>query len=254
MRYSSHIATRAAMALGLVLVAPGVAEAFWGAAGALVYDETLYPRLMVGKILGGTLDRIVFERMRVYGVFMHEMTHAAAARLLGRRVESMTYGPEGGRVTYRGDSGGAAGDIFISLAPYVFPLFAAAMVGARPWLAAALPTWGVVIFDVLLGGVLTFQFLGCLHDLWNNWQGDRPSDRIRGKQRTDIEKNGTAFSLLYIGVVSLAVWGVLAATLTGGYSGAALWAEIVAGRTQEVIARAVALAATLVGEAGISLF
>jgi energy-converting hydrogenase Eha subunit G len=51
------------------------------------------------------------------------------------------------------------------------------------------------------------------------------SDRVRGKRRTDIEKNGTAFSMLYVGVAGLAVWGVLCAMLTGGYAGAALWGK-----------------------------
>jgi hypothetical protein len=35
--------------------------------------------------------------MRVYGVFMHELTHAAAALLMGRSVENVSYGPEGWR-------------------------------------------------------------------------------------------------------------------------------------------------------------
>jgi hypothetical protein len=229
------------MALGLALVAPGVAEAFWEAARALLHDETIYPRLVAGGILGAALDRVVFERMRVYGVYVHELTHAAAALLMGRSVENISYGPKGGRVAYRGGFGGAAGDIFISLAPYVFPLFAAALVGARPWLAAALPGGGVVAFDVLLGGVMKLQFLRCMHDLWNNWRGEA-SDRVRGKLRTDIEKNGTAFSMLYVGVAGLAVWGVLCAMLTGGYAGAALWGEIVAARTQAVAGGLAALA------------
>lgn len=239
------------MSLGLVLASPGVAEAFWSAAMALVSDETLYKRFVVGGFLGAALDRVVFERMRVYGVFVHELTHAAAAIVMGRRVEKMSYGSEGGYVVHRGGFGGAAGDIFISLAPYVFPLFAAAMVGVRPLLPATVPAWGAVVFDVLLGAVMKLQLLGNLHDLWNNWRGEA-SDRVRGVSRSDIEKNGKAFSLLYVGVVSLAVWGVLCAMLTGGYAGAASWGEIVAGRTQAVAGELAALTMTLAEETGLS--
>jgi len=241
MRSTPGTSLRAAIAVGLALVGPGVIEASWVSAKALVESEMLWKRLVVGGFIGAALDRVVFDRVRVCRVFVHEITHAAVALLLGRRVEKIAYGSEGGHVVYRGDFGGAVGGIVISLAPYTFPIFAVIAVGMRPLLLATVPAWGAVAFDVLTGVVLKLQLLGSLHDLRNNWCGT-PSDWVRGKRRTDIEKNGTAFSMLYVGVAGLAVWGVLCAMLTGGYAGAALWGEIVAARTQAVAGGLAALA------------
>jgi hypothetical protein len=244
MRDSTSTSLRAAMALGLAVVAPGVIEASWASAQALAENTTLHHRIVIGGFLAAVLDRVVFERMRVYGVFVHELTHAAAALLFGRRVEELSYSEQGGRVVHRGGLGGAVGDVFISLAPYVFPVFAVALVGARPLLpTGALPAWGAIGFDVLVGGVMKLQLLGSLHDFWNNWHGPA-TDRARGGRDipSDLEKNGKAFSLLYVGVVALAVWGVLCAVLVNGYAGAVGWGEIVARRTQDVAGEMAVLA------------
>lgn len=251
MRDASQSSTlvRAAIALGLALVAPGVVEASWTSAKALVGSEVLWRRFVIGGFLGAALDRVVFDRVRVCRVWVHEMTHAAVALLLGRRVAKIAYGPQGGYVVHRGNSGGEAARIIISLAPYTFPIFAVIAVGARPLLPATLPGWGMVAFDVLLGAVTKLQLLGGLHDLRDNWRGVS-SDRAQGRgvTRSDIEKNGTVFSMLYITVVALAVWGVLCAVLADGYAGAARWGEGVAGRAQAVVVRLVVLAAQFAGE------
>ena len=151
------------LTLGPALGRVGVTFPLLAGALAFVLFHAL-PRLAGGKSRGGS---------RLY-VAAHELTHALAALFTGVRVRKIAVRKESGYVLL--DSTNA----FISLAPYVIPLYtlaASAMywVAGRFWDAAPLRPW----FLAVAGFTLAFHIL-------------HTADILAGPVQSDLKKAGGA--------------------------------------------------------------
>lgn len=210
---------KALLLLILVLAAPPVTQTFWVFAEALLAETATLKPLAIGTALGVGIDRMARSQMRRLYIFVHELTHAAAALAGGRTVTHSVLTLNDGFVARRGEAGRKPGNVAISLAPYVFPLPTVLSVAAR----AALPPDALFWFDLWIGTTISFHLLWTLRTIWEQYSGS-PGE-VTANGQSGIAENGLLVSSLYVLVVGLAIWGVIFAALLEGYSGALLWAE-----------------------------
>lgn len=209
-------------ALFLLAIAPGAWAAFWGSGAALVHASCLWP-LLVGFALGLVLDHVLFHKVPGLETFEHELTHAIAALMFFRRVTGFSVTRHrGGYCVHTGGFGGRLGDDFITMAPYVLPTFTFLSVMIRPLLPAGVFPW----FDVWIGLTFGYHILSNLREVRQSWSRNWFVSSSGEYAQTDLGKSGLVFSFLYIPVVSLAILGLMAAVLAGGYRGIAVWATV----------------------------
>jgi hypothetical protein len=110
--------------------------------------------------------------------FSHELTHAVVGLMFGQKIHSFTAtNGKGGEIYH---SGNRFGGIFISLAPYCFPIFTYAFLLLRIIGASKQLMW----FDIFIGFTLAFHIV-CFATQTRNYQ-------------TDIQQHGYLKSYLFI--------------------------------------------------------
>jgi hypothetical protein len=124
----------------------------------------------------------LFRKGDWFQTFTHELTHTVVAILFFRKIHGF-HADEKGGVMYH--SGGRFGDIFISLAPYCFPIFTYIFLFLRIFSAENHILW----FDVFVGFTLAFH-ISCF-------------TKQTGNHQTDIQRNGYFKSYLFIAVFGL---------------------------------------------------
>lgn len=107
-------------------------------------------------------------------VLAHELTHALAALLMGGKVTAVHATTTGGSTMVN------KSHVFISLAPYIFPLYTVASVGL--YLIAAEP------FKLYIVGLIGFTY--AFHVALTVYSLSHP--------QTDLKDAGVAFSLIFI--------------------------------------------------------
>lgn len=115
----------------------------------------------------------LFRPMRTY-VFGHELTHALAAWLSGAQVKRFHVGKRGGSVTV------TKSNIFVSLSPYILPLYSLLLLGGY-----CLAVWGYPpvraywrIFLILLGASFAFHMALTVYALKQDQPDLKPSGRF----------------------------------------------------------------------------
>ena len=144
--------------------------------------------------LGGLLWLIAFfgwPRPLIVYVFGHELTHALWVWIQGGRVMEFRVGREGGYII------ADRRDVFVSLAPYFFPLYSIAAIGIY---------WGISQFyaDAWAYHRWLYAVLGAtwaFHFSFTCW--------MIPKQQTDLLLHGTFFSLVVIYLANLVVLTIL---------------------------------------------
>jgi hypothetical protein len=153
-----------------------------------------------------------YKPMRAY-VFGHELTHAFAGILSGAKIKSFKAGKNSGSVTLTKDN------VWITLAPYFFPLYAFAVIALYLMLG-----WFVNIrlfypyFLFLMGLTISFHIALTIY--------------IIGIGQSDLKVYGTFFSYVLIIFVNIIVFSLLmimafpketvAAEMVKGFIGASL--------------------------------
>ena len=107
-------------------------------------------------------------------VMAHELTHALAAVLMGGKVTSIHASTTGGTTVVN------RSHVFISLAPYVFPLYTAVALGL--WLIAAYPFKIYIL--ALIGFTYGFHIALTIYSLTHH--------------QPDLQEGGVVFSLIFI--------------------------------------------------------
>jgi hypothetical protein len=223
---------RLLFAAALLVLLPGVAQAFWLAATALVHSPML-GALAAGALAGVVVEHFVLRRLPRIGIFEHELTHALVALLFLRRVERIEVRRDGGTMHSAGGFGGPLADDLIGLAPYLLPTFTLGLTLARPFVPAAWFPW----FDGWIGFTFGFHLWSGLDEFRHNG----PDRAVRGlfpdrRSHTDIGRRGSLYSLVFIVTLGLAVHGVIFALLAGGYPAAGAWGRAVWATTVVVAA------------------
>lgn len=155
--------------LGLVL-APAALLCLLAALGAL-WDAAGHRKasawFCAGLLGYGGLYFLGLLRLRRAYVLAHEMTHAAAAWMLGGKVFGFSVGRESGHVDL------SRSNLFISLAPYWVPFYAfAAVLGYRLAFGESAPDSARRVFLLLMGFSMAFHLLHTGESLWTARQSD----------------------------------------------------------------------------------
>jgi len=206
----------------LLLVLPGVAIAFWALGSELVSRQELGYPLLGGAFAGLIAGRLVLRYAPVFATFEHELTHALAGLVFLRRIRGIVVTrSRGGAVRHSGGFGGAVGDDFIGLAPYVLPTFTAIVVLAGPLIQQRHSTYWLGLVGLTFG----YHVWSTLDELRRNWTSEVfPSAHDGQLTHTDIGRRGFLFSAIYIATVTLAIHGFLLALVLHGFPGAGVWA------------------------------
>ena len=146
---------------------------------AMVPGWQLYVPLLCGVACNFILSRVraTSKNKEHLRILSHEITHWVISLFFFRKIHSLNVGVNSGSVTH---SSGRFGDIFISLAPYCFPLFTIALLILRLAIVSQC-LWG---FDVFVGLTLGFH-IGCF------------ASQISPEQ-TDISRHGVIKSYIFI--------------------------------------------------------
>ncbi|MBA2435200.1 MAG: hypothetical protein M3480_04710 [Verrucomicrobiota bacterium] len=177
---------------------------------------TVAERLWAGEefwffSLGAILWLIAFfglPRPLLIYVFGHELTHALWVWMMGGRVSRFKVGREGGHILTDKNN------FLIALAPYFFPLYSIlvlALYGALS-LFLNLQPYGRFLY-ALLG--ITWAF----HFTFTCW--------MIPKNQTDLNDNGTIFSLVVIYLINLILLSVLLVIASPGITFEGFGADIV---------------------------
>jgi len=166
------------LALVLLPVCAGGAEAFWRVLRASGDADTTWVPLLAGATCWMVIFWLLPKPMWAY-VFGHELTHAIWAWLSGGKVKEFRVSAEGGHVVV------TRSNFVIALAPYFFPFYAVLVavvyaVGSRVWGWTALAPW----FHLLLGAAYAFHVTLTCHVLQT--------------RQSDITQQGYLFSAVVI--------------------------------------------------------
>ncbi|MFA6032284.1 MAG: M50 family metallopeptidase [Myxococcota bacterium] len=149
---------------------------------------------------GAAAGVVLYPLMRMrkfFRTFEHETTHMIAAKMCLANMESMTISSSGnGQVSYTRES-----NFFIALAPYFLPLFALCFTILAPLLHPKLSAYALVPAGFLLTHHLLASF----------------EEAMVGQP--DIHESGRIFSIAFIGVFGLLIYGIIIAFAVGGLHG-----------------------------------
>ena len=178
------------LAWGVTRAAVGVVVRLCMCSGSLLSAEII--ALTVGFVGVLVLLLVLPKPMRLY-VFEHELTHAIWGVLFGERVESFKVSPYGGSVTFkarRKPRGWMWLDIWMTLAPYFFPLYTVLVI-----LAALItrcfvsPLPGTLLWLAAVSGTWCFHVYFTIESLL--------------RRQSDIEAYGRVFSYVFIWIINV---------------------------------------------------
>lgn len=182
-----------AATLAFARTAPGVFLLSDGAKGWLLAPEAW-------AMAGGAAFYLLWHRVRppefLY-TFAHEMTHLLFALVFFKRVSRLVVARDNGEVAISGTN------FFITLAPYFFPLLAAAALGA-----GMVAEWGLgdgrvrLVTSFFTGLGLAFHLTMTLRTL--------------GTSQPDIQRGGRFFSWSVIYLIGTLLTGASALAAVGG--------------------------------------
>ena len=153
--------------------------------------------LFLSGAAAGVVLYPLIRRRRFFRTFEHETTHMLAAKLCLANMESMTVTSSGsGQVIYTRES-----NFFIALAPYFLPLFALCFTILAPLLHPKLSAYALVP----AGFMLTHHLLASFEEAMVG--------------QPDIHESGRIFSIAFIGVFGLLIYGIIIAFAAGGLHG-----------------------------------
>jgi hypothetical protein len=145
----------------------------------------------IGILFYVVFQAILHKPMKTY-VFGHELSHAIAGILSGAKIKEFNTGKESGSIVLTKDN------IWITLAPYFFPIY----------------TFAIIIIYIFLGWFINIkQFYGCFlffagfsiafHVVLTTY--------ILSIEQSDLRIYGTFFSYIIIFMVNIVVFVLLAA-------------------------------------------
>jgi hypothetical protein len=150
---------------GLAVLGGALQGVSWSAPGSLVFLASFFTYFLVHFLLYKPI---------LSHVMAHELTHALAAVLMGGRVTSIHASTTGGTTVVN------KSHVFISLAPYIFPLYTA--LGVALFAIAAQP------FKIYLTGLIGFTYAFHLALTVYSLSHHQP----------DLKEGGVVFSLILI--------------------------------------------------------
>jgi hypothetical protein len=160
------------------------------------------------------VDFFIAKPMWLY-VFGHELTHAISGLATGAKIHSFKASSKGGEVQL------SKSNAFVALAPYIFPIYAALLVGlyvlARHWWASSTLT---AVFQFLLGFTVAFHIFLTFH-------------AVHGRQ-PDLKVLGLFLSVVLIGLANLLILGLLGISLFGRTPTARQYAKAIGHETASV--------------------
>lgn len=196
------------VALGLLPLFPPILLSAWRLALRIPH-RNLYLENPLSLVLGGLLLWGIFAALfrlptRIY-VFAHEMTHALFIRLCGGRVKRISVGTESGFVV------ADRTNFLITLAPYVFPFYAAllGLIGVAAAFFASLGAWAFA-FWMAIGAAFGYHWTMTL--------------RMLPTRQSDFGSQGYFFAFVFIALGNLLwIWALLALLPTPAGVGGKLW-------------------------------
>jgi len=215
--------SRVVVASVLVTLLPGFTLAFWDQLHEIIGNPEIAAFLLGGAILGVIFDHFLVRKAPFLATFEHELTHAIAALMFFRLVTRfVVIRGEGGYIRSMGGFGGAFGDDFIGLAPYLFPTFTFFFSLVRPALPAGWFPW----FDGWVGFTFGFHLWSTVAEIKRNWHAS--FFQVAGatdRTQSDIGSRGFIYSTVFILSLTLAFHGVVLAVIQHDYSGFLVWLE-----------------------------
>jgi hypothetical protein len=171
-------------------------------AGCTLIKNFLYFTISVGNrdipfwigILCYIVFQVIFYKpMKTY-VFGHELSHAIAGILSGAKIKNFNVGRESGRIVL------TKNNIWITLAPYFFPIYTSAIIITYiflSWFINIKQFYGYFLF--LTGFSVAFHVALTIY--------------ILSVEQSDLKIYGTFFSYVIIFIVNIAVFILLAASV-----------------------------------------
>jgi hypothetical protein len=156
-----------------------------------ISSSTRYIPFWVGVIIYIAFQTILYKPMRTY-VFGHELSHAIAGLLSGAKIKKFDIGERSGSVVLTKDN------IWITLAPYFFPIYTIAIIVlyiCLGWFMDIKQLYGYYLF--LIGFSVSFHIALTIY--------------ILSIEQPDLKGYGTFFSYVIILAVTIVVFTLLAA-------------------------------------------
>jgi hypothetical protein len=145
----------------------------------------------IGVLCYVVFQGILYKPMKTY-VFGHELSHAMVGILSGAKIKKINVGRESGRIVL------TKNNIWITLAPYFFPIYASAIIIIYiflGWFINIKQFYGYFLF--LTGFSIAFHVALTIY--------------ILSAEQSDLKIYGTFFSYVIIFIVNVAVFILLAA-------------------------------------------
>jgi hypothetical protein len=181
---------KALIALLLLPVCYGAGAALWRVIRQSGGADTTWVPLLAGAACWLTIYLLLPKPMWIY-VFGHELTHALWTWLCGGQVKKFKATSGGGHVVV------SKTNFLISLAPYFFPVYAAAVVGVF-WAGHQFWDWSHhrEWFHLSLGAAYAFHVTLTAH--------------ILKTRQTDITQHGYLFSavIIFLGNITVLLLGI----------------------------------------------
>jgi hypothetical protein len=183
---------------GVVCVAAGgLLQLSWGSPLAVAFTA--------GFILYFPIHFLLYKPVLSH-VLAHELTHALAALAMGGKVTEIHATHSGGSAVT------SKSHFFISMAPYVFPLYTVLALGLY---AIAAPAFKIYLIG-LVGFTYAFHWVLTVYSLSHH--------------QPDLDEGGVVFSLIFIFTANMIVWMLLFSliwpdvlSLSGAMSGTFHW-------------------------------
>lgn len=191
--------------------------------------------LAFASLCGGYICRMFVIRRWLFPLYVHEYTHALAAKLFFRKVYSVKVTPQGGQVFHSNGFGGTWGNDMIGLAPYWLPLLVLMVALLKTFFSdLSLAYFGLFGLVIGINGFLMIT------EAQQNWH-KRTFRAVGSGESTmsDIGQRGFVYSFIIILSYATFIHLLLLIYSFGGSHAAFGFASDIASRVLHVVSRGV---------------